>query len=72
MLYKEARLQPLEIELNLISQTFAAYTAQLDLGHPLHIQADRVTCTRRRNTRLARLVLALLKAETVNPIAYPL
>jgi hypothetical protein len=72
VLYKEAHLQPLEIELNLILQTFVAHTAQLDLGHPLCIQADRVTCTRRRNTRLARLVLAFPKAETVNLIAYPL
>jgi hypothetical protein len=70
-LYREARLRPPEIELNLISQTFAARTARLDPRHPLRIRADRITCAGRGYTRLARLVLALPKAESVNPIAHP-
>jgi hypothetical protein len=70
-LYREARLRPPEIELNLISQTFAARTARLDPRHPLRIRADRITRTRRGSTRLARLILALPNAEAVNPIAYP-
>jgi hypothetical protein len=70
-LYRKPRLWPLEIELNLISQTFAARIARLDPGHPLRLRADRITCSRRGNTRLARLVLALPKAESVNPIAHP-
>ena len=34
-LYREARLQPPEIELNLITGTYAARTARLDPQHPL-------------------------------------
>jgi ribonuclease HI/endonuclease/exonuclease/phosphatase (EEP) superfamily protein YafD len=70
-LYREARLRPPEIELDLIAQTYAVRTARLDPNHPLR---HRVTCiirTGQPTSRLARLVLALPKAESVNPIADP-
>lgn len=74
VLYREARLQPPDIELNLISQTFAARTARLDPIHPLRIRATAIA--RRRDyiiqpTRLTRLLLALPKTEITNPIAQP-
>src|SRR5438045_8107471 len=71
VLYRESHLWPPEIELNLISQTFVACTARLDPRHPLHTWADRIAYTRHGITHLACLVLALPKAESVNPIAYP-
>jgi ribonuclease HI/endonuclease/exonuclease/phosphatase (EEP) superfamily protein YafD len=70
-LYREARLRPPEIELNLISQTFAARTARLDPQHPLRIRTDKIRRLELGNTRLARRILALPKAEAVNPIANP-
>lgn len=70
-LYREARLKPPEIELNLASQTFAARTVRLDPNHPLLIRVNKIVDTKRGNTRLARLVLALPKTESVDPIAYP-
>ena len=36
VLYKETHLKPPEIELNLVTQMFAARTFHLDPGHPLH------------------------------------
>lgn len=70
-LLRESRLRPPEIELNLISQTFAARTARLDPDHPLRARADQILRTKRANTRFARLVLALPISERVNPIALP-
>ncbi len=70
-LYMESRLRPPEIELNLIAETFAARTARLDPDHPLRIRALRIKNAGLPKTRLARLLLALPKAETVNPIALP-
>jgi len=71
VLYKEAHLRPPEIELNLIAQTFAARTTRLDPEHPLRARVTTILQTKRRNTRLARLILALPKAEAVDPIASP-
>ena len=70
-LYREARLRPPEIELNLISQTFAARTARLDPLHPLRKRVNKISRTGKRDTRFARLILSLPKAETVNPIIHP-
>jgi hypothetical protein len=70
-LYKESRLRPLEIKLNLISQTFIAYIAHLDPRHPLYKRASKVTRIKQGDTRLARLLLSLPKAKTVNPLEHP-
>ncbi|TVY89104.1 hypothetical protein LAWI1_G004647 [Lachnellula willkommii] len=69
-LYRESRLRPPEIELDLLSQSFAARTARLDWLHPLRARVAEILRKQRPNTRLARLVLALPKTETVNPIQY--
>ena len=71
VLYRESRLRPPEIELGLISQTFAARTACLDPRHPLRKRANRIARTKQGNTRLARLLLSLPQAETVNPLEQP-
>lgn len=71
VLYKEAHIRPPEIELNLIAQTFAARTARLDPKHPLQIRTKRILRNQRPNTRFARFILALPKAESVNPIIAP-
>ena len=71
VLYKEAYLQLLEIELNLIIQTFAARTTQLDPKHLLRVYVTTILQTKQRNIRLARLILVLLKAEAVVLIASP-
>ena len=63
--------RPPEIELDLIAQTFAARTARLDPKHPLRTRVNTIIRTGANKTRLARLVLALPKAETVNPLAHP-
>jgi ribonuclease HI len=55
----------------LISQTFAARTARLDPLHPLRKRVNKISRTGKRDTRLARLILSLPKAETVNPIIHP-
>jgi ribonuclease HI len=70
-LYRESRLRPPEIELNLISQAFAARTARLDPQHPLFKRASRITRSGQGNSRFARLLLALPRTESVNPLQYP-
>lgn len=70
-IYREARLRPPEIELDLISQTFAARTARLDPNHPLHKRSKEIIKNGKATSRFARLILALPKAESVNPIANP-
>jgi hypothetical protein len=67
-LYREARLRPLEIELNLIAGAFAARTARLDPQHPLTARKTQVLRTKKSNTRLARLLLSLPRTEQVNPL----
>jgi ribonuclease HI len=71
VLYRESRLRPPEIELDLISQTYGARTARLDPQHPLRKRANRITSRNTRDTRLARLILSLPRAEIVNPILRP-
>jgi hypothetical protein len=70
-LYRESRLQPPEVELNLISQAFAARTARLDPQHPLVKRARKITRSGQGNTRFARSLLALPKTELVNPLQHP-
>jgi ribonuclease HI len=70
-LYRESRIRPPEIELNLATQSFAARTARLDPRHPLRKRAKRVARKGIPSSRFARLILALPKAEAVNPIALP-
>ena len=70
-LYRESRLRPPEIELDLISRTFAARTARLDPKHPLSTRARRITRSGRGTTRFARLLLSLPKTESVNPLQDP-
>ncbi|APA10088.1 hypothetical protein sscle_05g048580 [Sclerotinia sclerotiorum 1980 UF-70] len=75
VLYEEAKLRPSEIELNLISQLYAARTTRLDLYHPLRIRAENITKAREYNrtpdTRFARLITALPETEHINPLAFP-
>ena len=63
VLYREARLRPPEIELNLIAGAFAARTARLDPQHPLIARKTQVLRTKKSNTRFARLLLSLLRTE---------
>jgi hypothetical protein len=70
-LYRESRLRPPEIELDLISQTFIARTARLDPNHPLTTRAKRSIRTGRGNTGFSRLLLSLPRAEQVNPLHDP-
>ncbi|APA05858.1 hypothetical protein sscle_01g006280 [Sclerotinia sclerotiorum 1980 UF-70] len=75
VLYEEAKLRPSEIELNLISQLYAARTTRLDLYHPLRIRAENITKAREYNrtpdTRFTRLITALPETEHINPLAFP-
>ncbi|EDN98055.1 hypothetical protein SS1G_12912 [Sclerotinia sclerotiorum 1980 UF-70] len=75
VLYKEAKLRPSEIELNLISQLYTAQTIRLDLYYPLRIRAKNIIKAREYNytpdTRFARLITTLLKIEHINPLAFP-
>jgi ribonuclease HI len=70
-LYREARLRPPEIELNLISGAFATRTARLDPQHLLISRKTQVLRTKRGNTRFARLILSLSPTEQVNPLLNP-
>jgi hypothetical protein len=70
-LYREARLRPPEIKLNLIVGAFAARTAWLDPQHPLTARKTQVLRTKKSNTRLARLLLSLPRTEQVNPLQVP-
>jgi len=71
VLYREARLRPPEIELNLITDTFAARTARLDPYHPLIARKTQLLRTKKGNTRFARLLLSLPRTEQVNPLQVP-
>jgi ribonuclease HI len=70
-LYRESRLRPPEIELDLITQTYAARSIRLDPLHPLRARVAKITTKQERTTRLARLILDLPRSELVNPIAQP-
>jgi len=70
-LLKESQIPPPEIQLNQISQTYAARTARLDPYHPTRKRADKVARTRKPTSRFARWILSLPRAEVVNPIAIP-
>jgi ribonuclease HI len=70
-LYRESQLRPPEIELDLISRTFAARTARLDPKHPLSTRARRIMRTGLSTTRFARRLLSLPKTELVNPLQDP-
>lgn len=65
---------PSGIELNLISQSFAARNVRLDPKHPLRTRTRRILtkASKQRRTadsRLSGLILALPKTEHINPIA---
>jgi hypothetical protein len=64
-LYREASLRPPEIELNLITETFAARTARLDPQRPLITRKTQVLRIKNGNTRL---LLSLPRTEQVNPL----
>jgi len=70
-LLKEAGILPAEIELDKLSQTFAARTSRLDPQYPLHLQSVTVCKTRQPTSRFACQILALPLAEQVNPIKWP-
>jgi hypothetical protein len=70
-LYREARLRPPEIELDLITDAFAARTARLDPQHPLINRKTQVLRTKRGNTRFARLLLSLPPTEQVKLLLTP-
>jgi ribonuclease HI len=71
VLYKEALLRPPEIELNSATQSFAARTHRLDLRHPLRKRAEEIIRSGKPTSRFARQILALPRAEWVDPIAQP-
>ena len=76
ILYKESNLMPPEIELNLISQSFAARTARLDPRHPLRVRAKQILSRANKTQKMAesrfsKLIIALPKSEYINPLALP-
>ncbi|EDN94233.1 hypothetical protein SS1G_10106 [Sclerotinia sclerotiorum 1980 UF-70] len=75
VLYEEAKPRPSEIELNQISQSYAARTTRLDPYHPLRVRAENITKAKEQNripdTRFARHITALPKTEHINPLASP-
>ena len=57
--------------INLWSTTVPANYTELSIKHPLQTCTNKIIHTSCGNTCFAHLILALPKAETINPIAYP-
>jgi hypothetical protein len=70
-LLKESGILPAEIKLDKLSRTFAARTARLDLYYPLWKRAERIHRSNQPTSWFAHRILALLRAERVNPITEP-